>query len=130
MAGLLPLGAVAAPAPAVLSRPALMSPKALGAAMLAVTRAGARLVAVGERGTVLLSDDHGQQWRQAAVPVQVTLTCVAFADERHGWAAGHLGTILHSDDGGQTWRKQLDGIAAAERGCQVRPPSAVANSRP
>ncbi|MDO9249962.1 MAG: YCF48-related protein [Hydrogenophaga sp.] len=113
MAGLLPLGAVAAPAPAVLSRPALMSPKALGAAMLAVTRAGARLVAVGERGTVLLSDDHGQQWRQAAVPVQVTLTCVAFADERHGWAAGHLGTILHSDDGGQTWRKQLDGIAAA-----------------
>ncbi|MDZ4360548.1 MAG: hypothetical protein U1B84_29735, partial [Variovorax sp.] len=45
MAGLLPLGAVAAPAPAVLSRPALMSPKALGAAMLAVTRAGARLVA-------------------------------------------------------------------------------------
>ena len=113
VAGLLPLGAVAASAPAVLSRPALITPKALGAAMLAVTRAGARLVAVGERGTVLLSDDHGQHWQQAAVPVQVTLTCVAFADERHGWAAGHLGTILHSDDGGQTWRKQLDGIAAA-----------------
>ncbi|MDZ4174779.1 MAG: YCF48-related protein, partial [Hydrogenophaga sp.] len=118
LAGLLPASARAAQsgtAPAVLSRPALITPKALGAAMLAVTRAGARLVAVGERGTVLLSDDHGQQWRQAAVPVQVTLTCVAFADERHGWAAGHLGTILHSDDGGQTWRKQLDGIAAAER---------------
>ncbi|MDP2022176.1 MAG: hypothetical protein Q8L16_14910, partial [Hydrogenophaga sp.] len=67
--GLLPLYAVAAQAPAALSRPALMSPKALGAAMLAVTRAGSRLVAVGERGTVLLSDDHGQHWRQAAVPV-------------------------------------------------------------
>ena len=116
LAGLLPTSARTAQngaVPAVLSRPALMSPKALGAAMLAVTRAGARLVAVGERGTVLLSDDHGQHWQQAAVPVQVTLTCVAFADERHGWAAGHLGTILHSDDGGQTWRKQLDGIAAA-----------------
>ena len=118
VAGLLPASARAAQtgaAPAVLSRPALMSPKALGAAMLAVTRAGSRLVAVGERGTVLLSDDHGQHWRQAAVPVQVTLTCVTFADERHGWAAGHLGTILHSDDGGQTWRKQLDGITAAAR---------------
>ncbi|MBT9462848.1 YCF48-related protein [Hydrogenophaga sp.] len=115
VSGLLPLDASAAPAPAVLSRPALMSPKALGAAMLAVTRAGNRLVAVGERGTVLLSDDNGQHWRQAAVPVQVTLTCVSFADERHGWAAGHLGTILHSDDGGLSWRKQLDGIAAAAR---------------
>ncbi len=118
VAGLLPASARAAQSgavPAALSRPALMSPKALGAAMLAVTRAGKRLVAVGERGTVLLSDDHGQQWRQAAVPVQASLTCVAFADERHGWAAGHLGTILHSDDGGQTWRKQLDGIAAAAR---------------
>ena len=118
VAGLLPASARAAQtgaAPAALSRPALMSPKALGAAMLAVTRAGSRLVAVGERGTVLLSDDHGQHWRQAPAPVQVTLTCVTFADERHGWGAGHLGTILHSDDGGQTWRKQLDGIAAAAR---------------
>lgn len=118
VAGLLPAGARAAQTaavPAVLSRPSLMSPKALGAAMLAVTRAGSRLVAVGERGTVLLSDDHGQHWQQAPAPVQVTLTCVTFADARHGWAAGHLGTILHSDDGGQTWRKQFDGIAAAAR---------------
>jgi photosystem II stability/assembly factor-like uncharacterized protein len=68
---------------------------------------------VGERGTVLLSDDHGAHWKQAAVPVQATLTCVAFADARNGWAAGHLGTILRTEDGGQTWRKQLDGIAAA-----------------
>ena len=107
------LRAGAAPAPAVLALPAVITPKALGAAMLAVTRAGERLVAVGERGTVLLSDDHGAHWRQAAVPVQATLTCVSFVNDRIGWAAGHLGAILHTDDGGQTWRKQLDGIAAA-----------------
>ena len=99
--------------PAVLAQPAVLTPKALGAAMLAVTRAGARLVAVGERGTVLLSDDHGAHWKQAAVPVQATLTCVTFANERSGWTAGHLGTILRTEDGGQTWRKQLDGVAAA-----------------
>lgn len=105
--------AVAPAAPAVLARPALITPKALGAAMLGVTRAGNRLVAVGERGTVLLSDDHGTRWHQASVPVQAALTSVRFVDERRGWAAGHLGTILRSDDGGQRWHKQLDGIAAA-----------------
>ena len=40
----------------------------------AITQAGQRLVAVGERGLVLLSDDAGKHWRQAQVPVSVTLT--------------------------------------------------------
>lgn len=107
------LPARSASAPAVLSWPALLTPKALGAATLAVTRAGSRLVAVGERGTVLLSDDHGASWQQARVPVQATLTCVHFVDARTGWAGGHLGVILRSDDGGANWRKQLDGVQAA-----------------
>ncbi|MES2943818.1 MAG: glycosyl hydrolase, partial [Pseudomonadota bacterium] len=66
------LPAWSANAPAVLSQAARLTPKALGAATLAVTRAGKRLVAVGERGTVLLSDDNGVSWRQASVPVQAT----------------------------------------------------------
>ncbi len=100
--------------PAVLVQAALQTPKALGVATLAVARAGKRLVAVGERGTVLLSDDSGVNWKQAQVPVQVTLTAVCFADAQTGWAAGHLGVVLRSDDAGATWRKQLDGIAVAE----------------
>lgn len=100
-------------APAALGEPALHSPKALNAAMLAVTHAGPRLVAVGERGTVLLSDDGAKSWRQASVPVQVTLTAVRFVDARIGWAVGHLGVILKSDDGGESWVKQLDGVQAA-----------------
>jgi photosystem II stability/assembly factor-like uncharacterized protein len=103
----------AADAPAALSEPAIVSPKALGAATLAVARAGSRLVAVGERGTVLLSDNHGASWRQTAVPVRVTLTAVRFVDDQLGWAAGHQGVILHTRDGGATWVKQLDGIRAA-----------------
>lgn len=99
--------------PGALSRPALMTPKALGTAQLAVTRAGQRLVSVGERGTVLLSDDHGQQWRQAQVPVQTTLTAVSFVNERTGWAAGHAGVVLRTDDGGAKWQLQLDGRRAA-----------------
>lgn len=81
--------------------------------MLAVTRAGKRMVAVGERGIVLLSDDDGRQWRQAKVPVQVSLTTARFVDDRVGWVAGHMGVILKTEDAGETWSLQFDGVRAA-----------------
>lgn len=75
--------------------------------MLDATRAGARIVAVGEHGIVLLSDDDGQSFRQAVkVPVGSTLTAVTFSDARHGWAAGHWGAIIATQDGGETWKLQ------------------------
>jgi photosystem II stability/assembly factor-like uncharacterized protein len=101
-------------APAALAEPALVSPKALGAATLAVARAGDRLVAAGERGTVLWSDDGGKAWQQAQVPVRAGLTVLRFADANNGWAAGHLGVVLKTGDGGKTWVKQLDGLQAAQ----------------
>lgn len=113
LAATLALPTLAAEPLAVLREAAVTSPKALGAATLAVARAGHRLVAAGERGTVLLSDDGGASWRQARVPVQVTLTALRFVDARTGWAAGHLGTILKTEDGGATWALQLDGVRAA-----------------
>jgi photosystem II stability/assembly factor-like uncharacterized protein len=99
--------------PAALTQPALVTPKALNAAMLAIAAAGQRLVAAGERGTILYSDDAGVSWRQARVPVSVSLTALQFVDARQGWAVGHQGVVLHSADGGATWSKQLDGIQAA-----------------
>lgn len=104
---------VAATATAALTQPALVTPKALNAAMLSIAAAGQRLVAAGERGTILYSDDAGVTWRQASVPVSVSLTALQFVDARQGWAVGHQGVVLHSADGGATWSKQLDGIAAA-----------------
>ncbi|CAN7352762.1 YCF48-related protein [Pseudoduganella sp. LjRoot289] len=99
--------------PAALRQPALITPKALQAAMLAVASAGKRLVAAGERGTILYSDDAGASWRQASVPVSVSLTALRFVDAKLGWAVGHQGVVLHSADGGATWARQLDGIQAA-----------------
>jgi photosystem II stability/assembly factor-like uncharacterized protein len=87
--------------------------------MLALARAGKRLVAVGERGIVLLSDDSARTWRQAAVPVSVSLSAVCFSDERRGWAVGHLGVVLHTEDGGENWSLQLDGVRAAQLVLQV-----------
>ena len=75
--------------------------------MLAGVRAGSRIVAVGDHGIVLLSDDSGKSHRQAnVVPTDVTLTSVSFVDDRHGWAVGHWGVVLHTTDGGETWELQ------------------------
>ncbi|HEX7983514.1 MAG TPA: YCF48-related protein [Duganella sp.] len=115
----LPLAAMAAAqgasqaVPDALAQPATITAKSGAAAMLAVARAGKRLVAAGERGTVLYSDDAGKSWRQAAVPVSVSLTALRFVDGKVGWAVGHQGVVLHTTDGGATWSKQLDGIQAA-----------------
>lgn len=85
------------------------------AVLLAVDKAGARLVAVGEHGVVALSDDQGMTWRQArAVPTSVSLAAVRFADERNGWAVGHAGVILRTADGGDTWSRQADGRSLAQ----------------
>lgn len=97
----------------LLDRPAAASVRASTSTLLAVTRAGNRLVAVGELGIILLSDDHGANWRQAKVPTSVALTNVRFLSGREGWAVGHGGIVLHSSDGGESWHKQLDGKQAA-----------------
>ncbi|SFV02629.1 WD40/YVTN/BNR-like repeat-containing protein [Pseudoduganella namucuonensis] len=83
--------------------------------MMAVARAGARIVAVGSRGLVVVSDDQGASWTQARVPVQSDLVAVQFPNASDGWAVGHDGVILHSADGGASWTKQLDGRMAATR---------------
>ncbi|AYC33010.1 photosystem II stability/assembly factor-like protein [Pseudomonas cavernae] len=78
-----------------------------------IARAGQRLVTVGARGHILYSDDEGNSWQQAQVPVSVTLTGVCFADDRRGWAVGHRGVILATGDAGQTWSLQLQGHQVA-----------------
>ncbi len=105
---------LAAPAVDVLNLPAVKSVQALHGVMQAVTRAGDRLVAVGERGIVLLSDDNGFSWRQGSVPVSTTLTAVQFVDPRNGWAVGHGGVVLGSHDGGEHWEALLNGLQAAD----------------
>ena len=96
-----------------LRRPAAASRKAASAVIIGAARAAQRVVVVGEGGTVLLSDDAGAQWQQAAVPVSVTLTSVSFVDAQRGWAVGHSGVILATTDGGKTWTKQIDASGIA-----------------
>ena len=67
-----------------LDTPAFLAPKAAGAMMVDVVRAGDRVIAVGEHGIVLYSDTNGKTWQQAAVPVSVTLTAVYFPHTEKG----------------------------------------------
>lgn len=97
-----------------LTHASTMHVRATTSVVLGLGRAGARLVAVGERGTILLSDDEGQRWRQVASPVSVSLTGVSFGDEAHGWIVGHGQVVLTTADGGQTWTRQLDGTQVAQ----------------
>lgn len=79
------------------------------AMLLAAANAEGRIVAVGERGVVLLSDDGGRSYRQArSVPTRATLTAVSFVDKSHGWAVGHRGSILATTDGGESWQLQRE----------------------
>lgn len=76
------------------------------ASVIAATLAKDRIVAVGDHGIILLSDD-GKTFRQArSVPSRATLTSVYFIDGKSGWAAGHDDTILMTTDGGESWRLQ------------------------
>lgn len=107
--------ASAADAPDTLKQEAAKSDLASISMLSAVGYAGDRLVAVGVKGHVVLSDDAGKNWRQAEhVPISVTLTGVCFNNAKDGWAIGHRGAILRTGDSGETWKLQYDGFRAAE----------------
>ena len=83
-----------------------MADKAL---LLDVAELGSRLIAVGEFGHVLISDNSGESWTQAAsVPTRNTLTSVFFIDNQTGFAVGHEATILKTTDGGNNWTLQYN----------------------
>jgi len=74
--------------------------------LLDITSSGNTLVAVGERGHVILSSD-GENWTQADhVPTRSTLTTV-FSHGNRLWAGGHDAVIITSGDSGKTWTRQF-----------------------
>ena len=74
--------------------------------LIALAEAGSRLVAVGDRGIIVLSDDRGRSWAQALdVPTEALLTGVCFLDAEHGVAVGHDEVILATADAGRSWRR-------------------------
>jgi photosystem II stability/assembly factor-like uncharacterized protein len=65
--------------------------------------------AIGDKATVLRSDDAGLNWKTVPVPGQVNLTDIQFVDAKNGWIVGQKGFILVTQDGGMTWKQQVSG---------------------
>lgn len=83
---------------------------------------GKRGVAIGYYGTILVSEDGGNKWKQVPSGTKELLTSLSFSDVNHGWAVGSNGTILATSDGGLTWKQQVSGTANYLLGvCFVNP---------
>jgi photosystem II stability/assembly factor-like uncharacterized protein len=78
----------------------------------AVRGTDSALVAVGQNGTILRTDDGGRSWRQLLSGTGTSLHSIAFSTRLSGWAVGDDGTILHTADGGANWRSQTIGTGA------------------
>jgi photosystem II stability/assembly factor-like uncharacterized protein len=102
------LAALAAPAgPEATERagwalPARLADRSL---LLDVAAHGERLIAVGERGHVLVSSDGGRSWRQVPAPTRATLTAVHLQADGQAFAVGHDAVVLRSRDAGESWER-------------------------
>jgi len=102
-----------------LVRPALQVAQPQRSVLMGASQAGGRLVAVGERGVIVGSDDGGRSWQQGQVPLSVSLTAVQMLDAKVGFAVGHSAVVLATNDGGKTWRKLTDGVQLAALALQT-----------
>lgn len=85
---------------------AIISPLAKSALIISIKEVGDRIFAIGERGHILYSEDKGETWLQAQVPIRTLITSIFFIDKNMGWATSHESRILNTSDGGSTWQLQ------------------------
>lgn len=62
-----------------------------------------RIIAVGDHGLILMSEDGGIGWTRVPSPVESPLTAVTFSGAGRVCAVGHRSTLLMSGDGGDSW---------------------------
>ncbi len=60
-------------------------------------------------GTVMRTDDSGENWILQNSGTTYDLWDVCFIDRYTGWAIGDSGTLIHTSDGGETWTKEHAG---------------------
>ncbi|WNC70433.1 YCF48-related protein [Thalassotalea psychrophila] len=92
-----------------LNETSVISARAEHSLIMDISKTETKLIAVGERGHIVIQQSGQKKWSQVQVPVRVTLTSTFFIDDQNGWAVGHDGVVLSTTDGGQQWQKLLDG---------------------
>ncbi len=70
-----------------------------------------RVIAVGQSGVMLISDDRGQTWRQQPTPfVNFDLAACLFSSAERGTVVGENGLIAQTSDAGQSWTLRESGV--------------------
>jgi photosystem II stability/assembly factor-like uncharacterized protein len=76
----------------------------------------------GSGGTILRTEDGGENWKRVDQNLKEWLYALAFADAERGYIVGARGIVLRTDDGGATWKdlesgfnSNLFGVALASR---------------
>jgi len=62
----------------------------------------------GEHGTILYTEDGGENWEAQESGTEQDLKSVAFVNEKKGWAVGNGGIIIRTEDAGKRWGKQKE----------------------
>lgn len=107
------VAALGIPAPAALADNALVTSGPLSTQtmqrllLIDAVHIGERIVAVGDHGSIVYSNDNGKSWTRAKTPAAPMLTAVDFVDAKRGWAVGHDSLVLATSDGGETWSQQF-----------------------
>jgi photosystem II stability/assembly factor-like uncharacterized protein len=101
----MPGSAIAQMNPAVLPVSGPVSKQSMSRLLLTdVAREGNRIVAVGDRGYIVYTDNNGESWQRAKTPAGLPLlNSVYFSDANTVWAVGHDSIILKSVDQGKEW---------------------------
>lgn len=64
-----------------------------------------KAIAIGDKGTILITTDGGEKWRDKLPSLKTDLHNLFFVNDSIGWAGGENGLILRTLDGGKTWDK-------------------------
>ncbi len=67
--------------------------------------------ASGWTGTILYTEDGGDNWSMQNPPPNNAYEGVFFIDDLRGWAVGYGGKIIYTSDGGLTWEEQVSGTS-------------------
>jgi len=64
-----------------------------------------RAIITGSGGTIMTTEDGGQNWHIQRLPQVDWVRKYSFISENEGWIIGNLSKIFKTNDGGMTWQK-------------------------
>jgi photosystem II stability/assembly factor-like uncharacterized protein len=67
---------------------------------------GQRVIAAGDGGKIVISEDAGETWSQLSSPTTRNIWNMQMLTEEIGWMVGEVGTALKTTNGGLSWIQQ------------------------